>query len=338
MKDSAPMQDKISRLRHARWCILLAFCIAYPVAFANSAKSSPQNKHKSASALSKKTSAARKVKALSARKRPVKQDFALESPLALRARAALVQDLNTGEILFERQSHEVLPIASITKLMMALVLVESGVDLDQKISITEQDLRATMRVRSRLQKNSVLTRREMLRLALMSSENRAASALARTHPKGMAGFIDAMNARALALGMKDSRFLDASGLDDGNVSTTHDLVKLVTAAEPFPLIREFSTWKSQSVRLRKRSLAYANSNNLISDDAWEIALQKTGTTSKAGRCLVLLTTIAQRPVVMVLLHSEGHFGRANDARYLRAWIEDNPPDPTSPDQITMINN
>lgn len=332
------MQEKISRLSRARWCILLAFCIAYPVSFAHAAKSLRSNKHKASHAFTKKTLSAQKLKVVAARKRPALQDFALETPLALRARAALVQDLGTGEILFEKQSHEVMPIASITKLMMALVVVESGVDLDQKISITEQDLKATMRVHSRLQKRSTLSRREMLHLALMSSENRAASALARTHPKGLAGFVAAMNERAQSLGMKDSRFMDASGLDDGNVSTSHDLVKLVMAADQYPLIREFSTWKSRSVQLGKRSIAYANSNNLISDDAWEIALQKTGTTSKAGRCLVLLTTISQRPVVMVLLHSEGHFGRANDARYLRSWIEGNPPDDTSLDQVTMINN
>lgn len=332
------MQDNISRLGLSRWCIFLAFCIAHTVTFAHAAKSLRHNQVKVSPTSTKKTLSAKKLKILSARKPPALQDFALESPLALRARAALVQDLSTGEILFEKQSHEVMPIASITKLMMALVVVESGIDLDEKISITEQDLRATMRLHSRLRKHSTLSRREMLRLALMSSENRAASALARTHPQGFTGFIAAMNERAQSLGMQDSRFVDASGLDDGNVSTSHDLVKLVMAADQYPLIREFSTWKSQSVRLGKRSIAYANSNNLISDDAWEIALQKTGTTSKAGRCLVLLTTISQRPVVMVLLHSEGYFGRANDARYLRSWINGNPSNDSSLDQITMVNN
>ena len=241
--------------------------------------------------------------------------------IGLRARAALVMDKATGKVLYEQKANEVLPIASITKLMMALVVVESKIKLDKKIRIADDDLRATMQLPSRLPKNSLLTREEMLRLALMSSENRAASALARTYPGGRARFIKQMNLRAKSLGMTRSRFIDATGLRNGNLSTSRDLVKLVIAAAKNPLIKKFSTLKSRTIRTGKYIIPYANSNKLVRDDSWNITLQKTGTTRKAGRCVIMLTKISGRPVIMVLLQSRGKLGRVKDAQRLRSWIE-----------------
>ena len=204
---------------------------------------------------------------------------------------------------------------------MALVVVESKIKLDKKIMIADDDLRATMQLPSRLPKNSLLTREEMLRLALMSSENRAASALARTYPGGRARLIKQMNLRAKSLGMTRSRFIDATGLRNGNLSTSRDLVKLVIAAAKKPLIKKFSTLKSRTIRTGKYIIPYANSNKLVRDDSWNITLQKTGTTRKAGRCVIMLTKISGRPVIMVLLQSRGKLGRVKDAQRLRSWIE-----------------
>lgn len=240
----------------------------------------------------------------------------------LSARAALVIDRETGEALFDKQSHKVLPIASITKLMAALVVLDSGVDLSEPVELTQADDKpSTGRRKSRLRAKVTLTRDELLRLTLMSSENKAAYALARSHPEGYEEFIRLMNLRAQHLGMDDTRFTEPTGLSDKNVSTARDLVKLAIEAERYPLIQQYSTQTQHQVAAGRRALRYVNSNRLVHQGSWDISLQKTGTTSKAGKCVVMQASMAGRQVVVVLLNARGRFARMHDARLLRKWLE-----------------
>ena len=241
----------------------------------------------------------------------------------LRSAVALVQDANSGETLIAKNQGVILPIASITKLMTAMVILDAGVNLDQRVAISGDDYDYVKGTRSRLRPGTVLTRDELLLLALMSSENRAAASLARTYPGGTAVFVAAMNAKAAALGMNDTRFVDATGLSSANVSSARDLARLVGAAHEYPLIRQYSTRESASVQSFGRKLDYRNTNGLVRNAKWDIDLQKTGYISEAGRCLVMRVRMASREVVVVLLDSWGKFSRVGDANRIKKWLEAN---------------
>jgi D-alanyl-D-alanine endopeptidase (penicillin-binding protein 7) len=241
----------------------------------------------------------------------------------LRSAAALVQDAESGETLYAKNSDTVLPIASITKLMTAVVVLERGLDLDQPVVISQEDLKSTRssRRRGRLRPGSVLTRDELLLLALMASENRAAAALARTYPGGTPAFVAAMNAEASRLGLQDTRFSDPTGLSPDNVSSAQDLAKLVRVAHSYPRIRDYSTRSSAQVQARGGRVGYRNTNLLVRSDQWDIELSKTGYINAAGRCLVMHVRMASRDLIVVLLDSWGKYTRIADARRLRKWLE-----------------
>jgi D-alanyl-D-alanine endopeptidase (penicillin-binding protein 7) len=242
--------------------------------------------------------------------------------VALRSSAVLVQDTANGETLLAKNTTAVMPIASITKLMTAMVVLDAGLELSQRVVISGDDLDTLKGTRSRLRPGSVLTRGELLLLALMASENRAASALARTYPGGSEVFIAAMNAKARALGMQDTRFSDATGLNSANVSSARDLAVLVKVAHDYyPLIRDYSTRGSATVQSSGRALAYRNTNGLVRNAKWDIGLSKTGFISEAGRCLVMQVRMAQKEMVVVLLDSWGKYSRIGDANRIRKWLE-----------------
>lgn len=242
-------------------------------------------------------------------------------PLDLDSNAAFVFDPSSDEALFTKNSDAVLPIASITKLMTALVVVESGQDMDEVLTVTTDDIDRIKHTSSRLPIGSKLTRANMLHIALMSSENRAASALGRHYPGGLDAFVAAMNAKAKALGMTHTHYVEPTGLSSQNVSSARDLAQLVLAAQRHPVIREYSTNREYEVEPNGRTLQYRNSNRLIANPDWDIVLQKTGYISEAGRCLVMQTKIEGRSVVMVFLDAKGKFARAADAGRVRKWLE-----------------
>ncbi len=242
-------------------------------------------------------------------------------PLDLNSSVALVMDQATGEVLFEKNAGVALPIASITKLMTSLVVVEANQDLDEMLTVTEEDVDREKFSHSRLRVGSQLSRANMLHIALMSSENRAASALGRHYPGGIRAFVAAMNAKAHEIGMTSSRFADSTGLNSSNVSSARDLAKLVVAAYEHPLIRQYSTDSRYAVDPGGRPLQYRNSNGLIENPDWEIGLQKTGYISEAGRCLVMQVQVAGRPVVMIFLDSKSKQSRLADASRIRKWLE-----------------
>ncbi|MCE2871660.1 MAG: D-alanyl-D-alanine endopeptidase [Oxalobacteraceae bacterium] len=242
-------------------------------------------------------------------------------PLDLNSNAALVLDHTTNEVLFEKNAEISLPIASITKLMTSLVVVEASQDLDEVLTVTEDDVDREKFSHSRLRVGSQLSRSNMLHIALMSSENRAAAALGRSYPGGISAFVAAMNAKAMELGMVGSRFSDSTGLSSSNVSSARDLAKLVMAAYQHPLIRQYSTDSRYAVDPGGRMLQYRNSNGLIENPDWEIGLQKTGYISEAGRCLVMQVHVSGRPVVMIFLDSKSKQSRLADAGRIRKWLE-----------------
>jgi len=241
-------------------------------------------------------------------------------PLNLRSSVALVVNQDTEEVLFQKNPDAVLPIASITKLMTALVTVEAGLPLDEELEVTRED-RTVDRVRSNLRPGLNLTRGQALHLALMSSENHAAHLLGRTYPGGMEAFVDAMNAKAQMLGMHDSRFVEPTGLSADNRSSPGDLVRLVKAAYELETIREFSTSTAMELPVGKRTVRYGNTNRLTASDDWDIGVSKTGTTMAAGHCLVMQAAIEGQRIVMVLLDSVGKYSRIADAQRIRNWLE-----------------
>ncbi|WP_114811455.1 D-alanyl-D-alanine endopeptidase [Paraburkholderia kururiensis] len=256
----------------------------------------------------------------------VGQAFGLhETPdaLMLRSSVAYVVDQNTMEPLFDKNSTAVVPIASITKLMTAMVVLDSKAPLTEQIEVTDEDRDYEKNTGSRLAVGSVLSREDMLHIALMASENRAAAALSRYYPGGRPAFIAAMNAKAKQLGMTDTHFENSTGLTSLNVSSARDLVKMVNAAYQYPLIRRFSTDRSYEVYTGRRSLAYNSTNALVrgANSTWDIGLQKTGFINEAGECLVMQATIHGRPMIMVLLDSSGKYSRFADATRLRTWLD-----------------
>jgi D-alanyl-D-alanine endopeptidase (penicillin-binding protein 7) len=239
----------------------------------------------------------------------------------LRSSEALILDETHSTVLYSRRADVAMPIASITKLMTALVVVEAGLPLGESLEITDEDCARGKGAFSRLATGTTLTRGDLIHLALMSSENRAAHALGRNYPGGIPAFVKAMNAKAAALGMKSARFVDPSGLSSDNVASPEDLSKLVIAAAHEPTISAFSTDPSYVVWVHHRMLEFHNTDALVRNPDWDIKLQKTGYISEAGRCLVMKTAIRGRDVIIVLLHSFGKNTRVADARRVRRWME-----------------
>lgn len=246
-------------------------------------------------------------------------------PLALASSVALVIDQSNSQVLFEKNANVALPIASITKLMTGMVVVEAQQDMNEILEVSDEDVDREKNSTSRLRVGSKLTRSNMLHIALMSSENRAASALGRHYPGGKPAFVAAMNAKAKALGMNDTVYVDTTGLSHRNVASARDLAKLVTAAHEQPLLCQYSTDTKYVVNPGGPPLQYSNSNNLVSNSGWNIGLQKTGYISEAGRCLVMQTKIDGRSIVMVFLDSKGKMSRTADAGRIRKWLVTNKP-------------
>lgn len=240
--------------------------------------------------------------------------------LDLKSSVALVVDQDTDEVLFSKNSQAVLPIASITKLMTAVVVTDAALPLDEMLTVTQDDVDTEKGSRSRLNVGTQLTREEMLHLALMSSENRAAHALGRNYPGGLSAFVSAMNAKAQLLGMFDTRYVEPTGLSSHNQSSARDLATLVKLAHTHPLIRELSTSPEYQVDVGHRQLQFHNTNGLVSNPSWEIGLQKTGYIAEAGRCLVMQASMAGRKLIMVFLDSSGRYTRLADAERVRKWI------------------
>jgi len=241
--------------------------------------------------------------------------------LALYSASALVIDQNTGQALLEKQSDAVMPIASISKLMTAMVVLDAKLDLHDLITIGSEDVDGLKGTRSRLPVGTTMTRETAMLLALMSSENRAANALGRHYPGGLPAFVHAMNKKAQSLGMYNSRFEEPTGLSSNNVSTAHDLARMVAAAARYPEIRAASTTAEAKVELNGRITDFHNTNALVRSDNWEIGVSKTGYISEAGRCLVMQARVADKPVVIVLLDSVGKMTRVGDANRIKRWME-----------------
>ena len=250
-------------------------------------------------------------------KSPSRQMASVVQSVRLNSSAAMVVDQVSGQVLIEKNADAELPIASITKLMTALVVLDAQLSLDEKVIITRSDARLEKNPPSRLPVGARLTRGELLHLALMSSENRAAQALGRSYPGGLSGFVRAMNVKAVKLGMASSRFTEPTGLNSGNVSSPRDLIRLVEEAYLYPEIRRYSTAKQLSIKVRGRTLQFRNSNTLVRAERWDLGLSKTGFIRDAGRCLVMQAEVENRPVIIVILAAQGTRHRVRDAEIIR---------------------
>jgi D-alanyl-D-alanine endopeptidase (penicillin-binding protein 7) len=245
-----------------------------------------------------------------------------EDPLELKSGVALVVDAQTSEVLFSKNPQAVLPIASITKLMTAVVVAEAQLPLDERLTVGLIDSFETGKwSRSRLTPGTQLTRGELLHLALMASENRAAHTLGKNYPGGVTAFVEAMNRKAAELGMHGTRFVEPTGLSSDNRSNAEDLSVLVKTAMEVPVIRELSTSPEASFAVGSKQLQFRNTNGLVRNPSWEIAVQKTGFISEAGRCLVMQAKLAGRELIMVLLDSAGKYSRIGDAERIRHWLD-----------------
>jgi serine-type D-Ala-D-Ala endopeptidase (penicillin-binding protein 7) len=240
----------------------------------------------------------------------------------LRSAIGLIYDEREQRPLYSKGADAVAPIASITKLMTAMVVLDAQLPMDEEIIISAQDADKHKITRSRMRPGTTATRGELLKLALMASENRAAAALARTYPGGTQAALAQMNAKARELGMSSTQFLDPTGLNSGNVSTAHDLVKMVRAAQSYELIHKYTTSTSHVLeQAGHRPMQFRNTNPLVRNASWDIGLSKTGYISEAGKCLVMQATIAQHPVIIVLLDSWGKQTRVGDANRVKLWME-----------------
>lgn len=283
-------------------------------------------KGKSVAQKGKKSTVSRRAIASARRGVQVSRVSARPSTLAhpgLQSGSALVLNEQNGEIIYAKHPDSVTPIASITKLMTAMVVLDAGLPLNELISISHEDVDTLKGTHSRLVPGLTLTRGEMLLLALMSSENRAASALSRHYPGGRTAFIEKMNEKAAALGMGKTRFFDPTGLNPGNVSTPRELAAMVRAAHQYPIIQQYSTSSEYEFTSNKNSrpLVFRNTNPLVKSDNWKIGVSKTGYISEAGRCLVMQAHIDDKPVIMVLMDSRGKNTRVGDAQRVRKWLE-----------------
>lgn len=250
-----------------------------------------------------------------------RQPAAHPEKVFLRSSTALVQDAASGETILAKNADVILPIASITKLMTAMVVLDRGMDLDARVVISAEDMDQLKGTHSRLRPGGALSRDELLLLALMASENRAAAALARTYPGGTEAFVAAMNAKAREIGMLNSHFEDSTGLNSANVASAPDLARLVKSAYEYPVIREYSTRDQAQVSVLGQTLQFRSTNSLIRGHSWEIGLQKTGFINEAGRCLVMHVRLASKDLVMILLDSWGKNSRIGDAQRIKKWLE-----------------
>lgn len=241
--------------------------------------------------------------------------------LSLKSASALVLDQNTGQTLLAKQAGAVQPIASLTKLMTAMVLLDAHLDPQEILTITNDDKDRLRHSKSRLPVGTRLPREQALLLALLASENRAAHALGRTFPGGLSAFVQAMNAKARELGLEEAHFEDPSGLSSGNVASARDLALLLEAAYRYPEIRDFSTRPATTIQAGRRSIQFPNTNALVRSPRWTIGLSKTGYIQEAGRCLVMQAMLANRPVLIILLDSWGKYSRLGDANRIKQWME-----------------
>ena len=253
-------------------------------------------------------------------------DFDKAGAPILHSSSVLVLDPASGQTLYSKNADHVAPIASITKIMTAMVVLDAKQSLEEPIEITTEDIDLLKNTGSRLPFGSHFRRDDLLRLALMASDNRAASALGRNFPGGMPAFVDAMNAKARALGLTQTHYVDSSGLSPANVSSPQDLGKLVTAASQYPVIKEYSTTRAVNVTLpdSKKKMTFVNTNGLVRGSDWNIGLSKTGYIAEAGKCLVMQAMISNQPVVIVLLDSWGRLTRIGDANRIKRWLEKHP--------------
>ena len=331
--------------------LVLSTALVVPAADAKSTKSSRSTArstvlkapHAAKAGISKKSISSRKSAHVSSRLRtgkrksfvaapvPAKPSFGqmaglhtAQDPLDLKSSVALVIDQDTREVLFSKNQQAVLPIASLTKLMTGVIISAARLPMDEMITVTQDDVDTEKHSGSRLKVGATLTRGELLHLALMSSENRAAHALGRTYPGGIENFVSLMNAKAQALGMRDTSYAEPTGLSSRNQSSAQDLATLVNAAHGDPVLRELTTSPGYQVAVGNRTLQYNNTNSLIKNPDWDIGLQKTGYISEAGQCLVMQAKIAGRKLIMVFLDSAGKLSRIGDAERVRRWVEAGP--------------
>ena len=254
---------------------------------------------------------------------------------ALKSSGVLVVDASDSSVLVSRHADVASPIASITKLMTALVVLDAHQPMDERVTISAADVDVGRGAVSRLAVGTTMTRADLMHLALMSSENRAAHALGNNYPGGMPAMVAAMNAKALALGMTNAHFVDPTGLSSQNVASPADLSKLVVAASQNPTIRAFSTDPRYAVRVRRHMVEFRNTDKLVANPAWNIVVQKTGYITEAGRCLVMEAVIEGRAVVIVLLDSFGKYTRLADATRIKHWVEASLRRDVSPAQVSM---
>jgi D-alanyl-D-alanine endopeptidase (penicillin-binding protein 7) len=323
-----------------RWLGMLGLAIGLlggtMAADAATSRQNTTSKRTVSSTRAKATVAPRATRAVASRRsvvrvEPARQSFgqlaglhATEDPLDLKSGVAFVLDQETNEVLLNKNSKAVLPIASITKLMTGLLVTEANLPMDEVLTITQDDVDTEKGSSSRLAVGTKLSRGELLHLALMSSENRAASALGRNYPGGLPAFVAAMNAKAKLLGMNDTRYVEPTGLSSQNQSSARDLALLVKVAHDVPLLRELTTSPEHQVAIGSRQLQYHTTNRLVLNPAWDIGLQKTGYISEAGQCLVMQAQLAGRKLIMVLLDSAGKYSRIGDAERIRKWLMNNP--------------
>lgn len=294
---------------------------------ARSGRSSRQVSEAPARAMTASLSTGSAVSAVTATGASFGQMYGLHTtadPLSLKSSVALVMDQETNEVLLAKNSDAVLPIASLTKLMTALVVVEGRQPMDEMLTITQDDVDTEKFSSSRLAVGTTLSRGELLHLALMSSENRASHALGRHYPGGLFAFVAAMNAKARLVGMSETRYVDPTGLNRHNQSSARDLALLVKAAYQQPTIRELSVSQGAVVQVGARQMQFRNTNSLVKSPSWDIGLQKTGYIVEAGRCLVMQARMAGRKLIMVFLDSSGKYSRLADAERVRHWIESSP--------------
>ncbi|MDR0233711.1 MAG: serine hydrolase [Zoogloeaceae bacterium] len=251
------------------------------------------------------------------------EELFVNGRMVLGSASALVLDQMSGKAILEKNASTIVPIASISKLMAAIVILDANLDMEEIIQITDEDVDHLRGSGSRLPVGLAMTRDTALLLALMSSENRAASALGRNYPGGMNAFVAAMNRKARDFGLRHTYFVEPTGLSAQNVSTAYDLARLVMIAHQYPKIREYSTMASVELDIGKRVLIFNNTNALVKNETWQIGVSKTGYISEAGRCLVMQAWVADKPVVMVLLDSSGKMTRVVDATRIRRWMESN---------------
>ncbi len=290
---------------------LISFCV--PVMNADAA-----TKKKSVNVTYKKGKLKSRVKAP-----PPVADLDASGRPNLLSHAAFVFDQTSGAMLYSKNADNAMPIASITKLMTAMVVLDAKLNLDEAVVIHESDVDSLKNSRSRLPVGTAFRREDLVRLALMASDNRAAAALARTYPGGSGAFVEAMNAKAKVLSLANTRFVDSTGLAPGNVATPQNLAMMVAAASAYPQIRDFSTTPALHVKLAEtgRELGFINTNSLVRSDGWNIGLSKTGFINEAGKCLVMQAIIGSKPVVIVLLDSWGRYTRVGDANRIKKWLE-----------------